>query len=84
MPDAMPLPLVATGRRLIKLTRRGWILARVLAEQYEAVTIGGIAARQGSFSPHSHLPWPRGPPKLLNAISVEDGAVASRSVISAT
>ena len=62
----------------------GRILARVLAEQYEAVAIGGIAARQGSFSPHRHLPWTRGPPKLLNAISVEDGAVASRSVISTT
>ncbi len=67
-----------------KSAPRGWILARVLAEHDEAVTVGRIAAREGSFSPHRHLPWTRCPPKLLNAIGVEDGAVAPRSVISTT
>ena len=62
----------------------GWILARVLAQHDEAATIGRIAAREGRFSPHRHLPCTRCPPKLLKAIREEDGAVAPRSVIATT
>jgi HTH-type transcriptional regulator, competence development regulator len=62
----------------------GWILARVLAQHDEAATIGRIAAREGRFSAHRHLPCTRCPPKLLKAIREEDGAVAPRSVIATT
>src|SRR5882724_5969851 len=62
----------------------GWILARVLAQHDEAATIGRIAAREGRFSPHRHLPCTRCPPKLLKAIREEDGAVAPRAVIATT
>src|SRR5215467_12415999 len=62
----------------------GWILARVLAQHDEATTIGRIAAREGRFSPHRHLPWPRCPPKLLKAIREENGAVTPRAVIATT
>ena len=56
----------------------------MLAEHDEAVTVGCIAAREGGVSPHRHLPWTCCPSKLLNAIGVEDGAVASGPVVSAT
>src|SRR5262249_56463603 len=62
----------------------GWILARVLAQHDEAATIWRIAAREGRFSTHRHLPWPRCPPKLLKAIREEGGAVAPRAVIATT
>src|SRR6266446_8822508 len=62
----------------------GWILARVLAQHDEAATIGRIAAREGRFSSHRHLPWTRCPSKLLHAIREEDGAVAPRAVIATT
>ena len=84
-----PLTTLASNSRISTLQFKvdktlGRILARELAQHDEAATIGRIAARKGSFSPNRHLPWTRGPPKLLDAISVEDGAVATRSVISAT
>ena len=79
-----PFHLTAAEPRAMNLLRQAAILARILAEQDEAVTVGCIAARKGSFGPPRHLPWTRCPPQLLNAISVEDGAVAPRSVISAT
>src|SRR4029453_10795981 len=60
------------------------LLARVLAQHDEAAAIGRIAAREGRFSPHRHLPWTRCPPKLLHAIREEGGAVAPRSVIATT
>src|SRR5215510_2178225 len=63
---------------------RGSTSTRVLAQHDEAATIGRIAAREGRFSPHRHLPWTRCPPKLLKAIREEDGAVAPRSVIATT
>jgi hypothetical protein len=62
----------------------GWILARVLAQHDEAATIGRIAAREGRFSAHRHLPCTRCPPQLLKAIREEDGAVAPRAVIATT
>src|SRR5207244_11733857 len=58
--------------------------ARGLAQHDESATVGRIAAREGRFSAHRHLPWTRCPPKLLNAIREEDGAVAPRAVIATT
>ena len=60
------------------------ILARILAEHDEAITVRRIAAGQGCLSPHRHLPRAGCSPKLLNAIGIEDGAVASRPVVSTT
>src|SRR5262245_11723246 len=60
------------------------ILARVLAQHEEAATIWRIAAREGRFSSHRHLPCTRCPPQLLHAIREEDGAVAPRAVIATT
>src|SRR5215831_2791393 len=62
----------------------GCILTRVLAQHEEAATIGRIAAREGRFSAHRHLPWTRCPPQLLHTIREEAGAVAPRAVIAAT
>ena len=62
----------------------GQMLARVLAQHDEAATIGRIAAREGRFSPHRHLPCTRCPSQLLKAIREEDGAVAPRAVIATT
>src|SRR5215831_7917941 len=62
----------------------GCILTRVLAQHEEAATIGRIAAREGRFSAHRHLPRTRCPPKLLKAIREEDSAVAPRAVIATT
>jgi hypothetical protein len=62
----------------------GWSLARVRAQHEEAATIGRIAAREGRFSAHRHLPCTRCPPQLLKAIREQDGAVAPRAVIATT
>src|SRR5215813_356739 len=63
---------------------RGSTSTRVLAQHDEAATIWRIAAGEGRFSTHRHLPWTRCPPKLLKAIREEDGAVAPRAVIATT
>ena len=56
----------------------------MLAEHDEAVAVGGVAACEGGLGTHRHLPRSCCSSELLNAIGVEDGAVASGSVISTT
>ena len=59
-------------------------LARILAEHDEPIAVRRVAARERSLRPHRHLPRTRRSPKLLNAVGVEDSAIATRPIVSTT
>ena len=57
-------------------------LTRVLAEHDEAVAVGGVAAGEGGLGFHRHLAGSGCASELLDAVGVEDGAVAASAVVS--